>query len=103
MTRDQAKAWFEEAAATGVWPARGATEALGHAVEALSQPKFVALREGEVAVFEIDHTVKDDLYERIRYGWERYTGTRPVVLPAGVRLAGKVSPGPSYEVPAVPL
>jgi hypothetical protein len=107
MTRDQAKAWFEAAAATGVWPATGATEALGHAVEALSQqphPKFVSLREGDVAILEFEHRVSKDAVERIRETWKDLVGTRVVVIEGGGHLVGKrEASGPSYEVPAVPL
>lgn len=88
MTREDAKKWFENKPISDT-----ETEAAyAFAIEALSQPKFVALREGEIAVLEIPRSVTVETAERIRDYWFRLTHTKCAILEGGARLAGKVSP-----------
>jgi hypothetical protein len=103
MTRDQAKAWFEENnLLRAVDPQR--SEAYALAIEALTHEKFTVLREGEIAVIEVERHLPPEAHERFRERWLKLTSTKAVILDGGVRLAGKIEKaGPSYDVPAEPL
>lgn len=88
MTREEAKKWFEEKLAGELPTGGGVRPAYDQAVAALAQPKFVAVREGEVAVLEVERRLTPDQWNRIRESWEAITKTKAIVLDGGVKLAG---------------
>lgn len=90
MTREEAKQWFEMALAGEMKTGGGIRPAYERALEALSQPKFIALKQGEVAVLEVEQPLSDAQYVNLREHWEKATGTKAVVLDKSVRLVGRV-------------
>jgi len=80
LTREEAKKWFEAALAGELPTGNKIRPAYEAAFEALSQPKFIALREGEIAVIEVDHHLDAAAMQRFREQWQAYTNTRVVVL-----------------------
>jgi hypothetical protein len=88
MNRQEAIDWFETQPKDNLTPGQAAAYAA--AIEALHEPKYVALKEGDVAILEFKHRLTAAECARLRKQWQDATKTRSVVLDDGARLAGAV-------------